>query len=142
MSAPQISHHTLNAEFKGTARKVGETAIHQFRGIKYASVPARFERAEPVNNFNGASVDATQYGYVLFLLSSKVGVYRWFVNASFRPRCPQAAVDVRHLLRIPEDFEIPDEPEDEFECLNLDITCPPFSANSGPLPVLIWIHGA
>ncbi|KAE8415056.1 Alpha/Beta hydrolase protein [Aspergillus pseudocaelatus] len=112
MSAPQVSHHTLNAEFKGTARKIGETAIHQFRGIKYASVPARFERAEPVDNFNGASVDATQYG----------------------PRCPQAAVDVRHLLRIPEDFEIPDEPEDEFECLNLDITCPPLSANSGPLP--------
>ncbi|KAJ1706355.1 carboxylesterase [Aspergillus flavus] len=119
MSAPQVSHQTLNAEFKGTARKIGETDIHQFRGIKYANIPARFERAEPVDNFNGASVDATQYG----------------------PRCPQAAVDVRHLLRIPEDFEILDEPEDEFECLNLDITCPPLSANSAPLPVLIWIHG-
>ncbi|KAB8276025.1 Alpha/Beta hydrolase protein [Aspergillus minisclerotigenes] len=119
MSAPQVSHQTLNAEFKGTARKIGETDIHQFRGIKYANIPARFERAEPVDNFNGASVDATQYG----------------------PRCPQAAVDVRHLLRIPEDFEILDEPEDEFECLNLDITCPPLSAHSGPLPVLIWIHG-
>ena len=47
---------------------------------------------------------------------------------------------MRHLLRIPEDFEIPDEPEDEFECLNLDITSPPLSANSS-LPVLVWIHG-
>lgn len=71
MSAPQVSHQTLNAEFKGTARKIGETDIHQFRGIKYANIPARFERAEPVDNFNGASVDATQYGYVHFLLPSK-----------------------------------------------------------------------
>ncbi|KAB8263272.1 Alpha/Beta hydrolase protein [Aspergillus pseudonomiae] len=118
MSTPQVSHQTLNADFKGTARKIGDTAIHQFRGIKYANVAARFERAEPVDSFNGASIDATQYG----------------------PRCPQAAVDVRHLLRIPEDFEIPDEPEDEFECLNLDITSPPLSANSS-LPVLVWIHG-
>ena len=71
MSAPQVSHQTLNAEFKGTARKIGETDIHQFRGIKYANIPARFERAEPVDSFNGASIDATQYGYVLFLLSLK-----------------------------------------------------------------------
>jgi hypothetical protein len=46
------------------------------------------------------------------------------------------------LLRIPEDFEIQDEPEDEFECLNLDITAPVnASASEKPLPVLIWIYG-
>lgn len=50
-------------------------------------------------------------------------------------------MDVRHLLRIPEDFAIAPEPEDEFECLNLEITCPPKSSTTGPLPVLIWIHG-
>jgi carboxylesterase type B len=49
-------------------------------------------------------------------------------------------VDVRHLLRIPEDFAIAPEAEDEFECLNLEITCPPKS-DTDPLPVLIWIHG-
>ena len=58
-----------------------------------------------------------------------------------RPRCPQVDVDVRHLLRIPEDFPIEKEPEDEFECLNLDITCPPASLAKGPLPVLLWIYG-
>lgn len=57
------------------------------------------------------------------------------------PRCPQIGVDVRHLLRIPEDFDIPKEPEDEFECLNLEVTCPPVGSTSGSLPVLIWIHG-
>jgi Carboxylesterase type B len=49
-------------------------------------------------------------------------------------------IDVRHLLRIPEDFEIAPELEDEFECLNLEITCPPVSFKE-PLPVLVWIHG-
>ena len=58
-----------------------------------------------------------------------------------RPRCPQVDVDVKHLLRIPEDFAIASEPEDEFECLNLEITCPPVSSGSDPLPVLVWIHG-
>lgn len=58
-----------------------------------------------------------------------------------RPRCPQVDIDVRHLLRIPEDFVIEQEPEDEFECLTVDITCPPDTANTGNLPVLVWIHG-
>lgn len=58
-----------------------------------------------------------------------------------RPRCPQVDIDVRHLLRIPEDFVIEQEPEDEFECLTVDITCPPDSKNKGNLPVLVWIHG-
>jgi hypothetical protein len=50
-------------------------------------------------------------------------------------------VDVRHLLRIPEDFPIAPEAEDEFECLNLEITSPPASLATEPLPVLVWIHG-
>jgi carboxylesterase type B len=50
-------------------------------------------------------------------------------------------IDVRHLLRIPEDVEIPEEDEDEFKCLNLEITCPPLDQTKGSLPVLIWIHG-
>jgi len=57
------------------------------------------------------------------------------------PRCPQVEIDVRHLLRIPEEFTIAPEPEDEFECLNLEITCPPVSSVKEPLPVLVWIHG-
>lgn len=50
-------------------------------------------------------------------------------------------MDVRHLLRIPEDFAIAPEAEDELECLNLEITCPPVSPETGALPVLVWIHG-
>ncbi|KAJ5497498.1 Carboxylesterase type B [Penicillium fimorum] len=118
MAIPEIQHLALNATFKGIQR--GQNVpVHQFLGIKYASVPARFEKAEPVRQFNGAVVDASKYG----------------------PICPQPDVDVRHLLRIPEDFHIAPEVEDEFECLNLEITCPPKSDTIGPLPVLVWIHG-
>ncbi|GAB1217502.1 hypothetical protein ATERTT37_006741 [Aspergillus terreus] len=112
----QVQHDGLSATFNGTQKAVDGVVIDQFLGIKYADIPARFERAQPVTGFGGAIVDASQFG------------------------CPQADVDVRHLLRIPEDFELPKEPEDEFECLNLEITRPSGASIKGPLPVLVWIH--
>jgi hypothetical protein len=45
------------------------------------------------------------------------------------------------LLRISEEYEIKEELEDEFECLNLDVTMPNNVAADKPLPVLIWIYG-
>lgn len=48
---------------------------------------------------------------------------------------------MRHLLRIPEQYEIAPEEEDEFACLNLEITCPPLGEREGSLPILVWIHG-
>ncbi|KAI9370700.1 Alpha/Beta hydrolase protein [Aspergillus egyptiacus] len=119
MATPQIHHEALKATFKGIEQSFDGTAVHHFRGIKYASIPGRFERAKPVDGFNGEVVDCTRFG----------------------PRCPQVDIDVRHLLRIPEDFVIEDEPEDEFECLTIDITAPPAGASKGDLPVLVWIHG-
>ncbi|RAL15772.1 putative carboxylesterase [Aspergillus homomorphus CBS 101889] len=119
MTSPQVHHPGLQATFKGIERESNGIVVHEYRGIKYANIPARFERAQPLNSFEGAAVDATRYG----------------------PRCPQVDVDVRHLLRIPQDFVIEREPEDEFECLNLDITSPPSAATQGPLPVFLWIYG-
>jgi len=60
---PEIKHQNLNATFKGRERKDHIEPVHQFLGIKYASIPARFEKAEPVNGFDGDVVDATKYGY-------------------------------------------------------------------------------
>ena len=61
------------------------------------------------------------------------------------PRCPQNGVDFRHLLRIPEEMQGQEVREDEFECLNLDVTMPVSCINdasqSEALPVLVWIHG-
>lgn len=54
-------------------------------------------------------------------------------------------MDVRHLLRIPEDFAIAPEAEDELECLNLEITCPPVSPETrGPPSACLdswWLSG-
>lgn len=64
MPAPEVQHSILNATFKGCQSDNEGVSVHKFLGIKYASVPARFERAVAVDNFSGATVDATKYGYV------------------------------------------------------------------------------
>ncbi|KAL4877994.1 Alpha/Beta hydrolase protein [Aspergillus karnatakaensis] len=119
MAPPQVHHQALQATFTGIESQSEGTPVHHFRGIKYASIPGRFERAQPVNSFGGKQIDASKFG----------------------PRCPQVDIDVRHLLRIPEDYVIEEEPEDEFECLTVDITAPPGATEKGGLPVLVWIHG-
>ncbi|KAL3463899.1 Alpha/Beta hydrolase protein [Aspergillus heterothallicus] len=119
MAPPQIRHEALQATFNGLETAYDGTPVHHFRGIKYANISGRFERATPVEGFEGKDVDCSKYG----------------------TRCPQVDIDVRHLLRIPEDYEIKPEPEDEFECLTIDIATPPPSTHNGDLPVLVWIHG-
>ncbi|EED13170.1 carboxylesterase, putative [Talaromyces stipitatus ATCC 10500] len=116
-----MHHAQLNATFNGVTVDYTGTKVNKFKGIKYAHISARFERARPISGeeLSGNIIDATQYG----------------------PRCPQVDVDVRHLLRIPEDFEIKEEVEDEFECLNLDVTVPTDITNNQKLPVLVWIYG-
>lgn len=56
----EIQHAGLNATFKG--KRTQDEGVDQFLGIKYASIPARFEKAKPVDNFEGRIVDATKYG--------------------------------------------------------------------------------
>ncbi|KAL4803410.1 Alpha/Beta hydrolase protein [Aspergillus unguis] len=118
MAPPQIIHNALNATFTGVQTQSDGIAVNHFRGIKYASIPGRFQRAQPVTSFGGKTVDSSKFG----------------------PRCPQVDIDVRHLLRIPEDVAIEEPPADEFECLTVDITAPPDAAEK-ELPVLVWIHG-
>ncbi|VUC27025.1 unnamed protein product [Clonostachys rosea] len=111
-----LQHKTLKATLHGH-----ESAnIWQFRSLQYGTIPARFSSPEPPAAISG-DVDCTAFG----------------------PRCPQNYIDFRHLLRIPPSLEIAEQREDEFACLNLDITLPanPDVTGSGPLPVLMWIHG-
>lgn len=65
MASPQIQHEGLRAIFTGIERVSEGVTVNEFRGIKYASVPARFERAQPVDGFGDAVVDASSYGYCL-----------------------------------------------------------------------------
>jgi hypothetical protein len=68
MAAPQVQHQRLQALITGVRRDFNGVEVDQFRGIKYAIIPARFERAQPVRGPMGI-VDATKYGYGLGLLS-------------------------------------------------------------------------
>lgn len=66
------------------------------------------------------------------------------VSVILRPQCPQPHVDVGHLLRVPPHIEIARAEEDEFRCLNLNVSRPAKEMVPGEalLPVLVWIHGA
>lgn len=111
-----IKHDTLNATLHGVVRG----SVAQFRGIKYGRIPERFALPEAVDDWAGRDVECKEYG----------------------PRCPQQDFDVGYLLRLPEGVEIPKDEEDEFECLNLDVTTPAIGdRRHGPLPVMVWIHG-
>ncbi|KAH6676987.1 Alpha/Beta hydrolase protein [Plectosphaerella plurivora] len=114
----RLYHPSLSAHLNGACPKAG---VWQFRNLQYATIPARFASPEPPEALAG-SVDCTAHG----------------------PICPQNHVDFRHLLRIPEHVQPPKLPEDEFQCLNLDVTTLE-AAHLLPaerlLPVLLWIHG-
>ncbi|KAH8171318.1 carboxylesterase family protein [Sarocladium implicatum] len=107
----------------GTVHGVSDTRfgspVYHFRGIPYGSVPKRFAKPEPTD-FDGDG-DATCFG----------------------PQCPQSKVDVGHLLRLPPSIQTPSIEEDEFRCLNLNVSCPAptESIYENLLPVLVWIHG-
>lgn len=68
MAAPSIRHDKLNATFVGTVVESHSEKIKVFRGIKYASVPGRFELSRPIDDWEGKVVDATKYGYVFSTL--------------------------------------------------------------------------
>ena len=62
-----------------------------------------------------------------------------------RPICPQdkptKSIE-ETLFGLPQQ-EIPQQnlKQDEFECLNLNITCPGGLTPHSRLPVMLWIHG-
>ncbi|KAL3426644.1 carboxylesterase [Phlyctema vagabunda] len=119
-----IRHSSLHASLTGTETSCDGTKVSHFRGIPYGQIPGRFERATLFDDWMGDDgLDCTRFG----------------------PQCPQNKVDVTHLLRIPKDLtegEAPAQEEDEFRCLNLNVSIPSERQDSKSLlPVLLWIHG-
>jgi carboxylesterase type B len=116
-----LHHSVLGTTFKGVDHPMStpDVPIHQFRGIKYASIPARFRQSKLVTSYP-SSVDATRHG----------------------PICPQPdrKTPEEELIGLA-DSDIPRQvfKQDEFECLNLNITCP--AGHHPQLPVMVWIHG-
>lgn len=68
---PVVRHTLLKTTFTGLQHTLStaELPIHQYRGVKYASIPARFRQAKLFTSYR-SSTDSTRYGYVCFLPGS------------------------------------------------------------------------
>ncbi|KAK5052692.1 hypothetical protein LTR84_002558 [Exophiala bonariae] len=100
-----------------------ESTVANFRGVQYATIPARWYEAVPIDPTKEVGiVDATQWG----------------------PRCPQP-MDILHEATshlYPRMATL--DQQSEFECLSLNICVPHEQLRSKRgrgLPVLVWIHG-
>ncbi|KAF9226361.1 alpha/beta-hydrolase [Gyrodon lividus] len=118
-----LHHPTLGTTFKGIEHAIStpQLPVHQFRGIKYAKIPARFRQ----------SLLCTSYPPVLD-------------TAKFGPICPQPnQKSLEEELIGLSDIDLPRQVfiQDEFECLNLNITCPAGQNSESRLPVMVWVHG-
>ncbi|KAF8551769.1 alpha/beta-hydrolase [Imleria badia] len=118
-----LHHSSLNTVFHGVEHTISspDAPIHQFRGIKYAIVPARFRQSMLYASYPPI-VDATKFG----------------------PICPQPIQKSleEELIGLP-DTDIPRQVllQDEFDCLNLNITTPAHQSSFSRCPVMIWVHG-
>ncbi|KAJ6616451.1 Alpha/Beta hydrolase protein [Mycena sp. CBHHK59/15] len=118
-----MHHLGLGTTFYGIqhAASTPETPIHQYRGVKYASVPARFRQSQLVSRLPPRT-DASQYG----------------------PICPQLQKTSleEELFGLGQDA-VPQQilKQNELECLNLNITCPAGLTPQSRVPVMLWVHG-
>ncbi|KAG6907701.1 hypothetical protein DXG01_007757 [Tephrocybe rancida] len=121
---PHVYHSLLKTTFCGVDHPLStvDTPVHQYLGIKYASVPARFRQSK-LWKAHPPIVDASHHG----------------------PICPQprSRQSVEEALVGITDDLAPQQvlKSDEFECLNLNITCPAGLTSQSRVPVMLWVHG-
>ncbi|KAI5803015.1 Alpha/Beta hydrolase protein [Geopyxis carbonaria] len=103
--------------------KLHDDDVVQYRGIPYGVVNERFSVPVIASSLNGKSLDCTKYG----------------------PISPQMDLDGERVwFSIPDDQVVPSIDsfrQDEFKCLNLNISVPSKLPNSEKVPVLVYIHG-
>ncbi|KDR72573.1 hypothetical protein GALMADRAFT_142888 [Galerina marginata CBS 339.88] len=121
---PKLHHLGLETTFCGIehSHSTPGAPIHQYRGIKYATIPARFRQSRVCTSYPPIT-DASKHG----------------------PICPQIRPKKtveENLFGIPqEDIPMQKFKQDEFECLNLNITCPGGLTPRSRIPVMVWVHG-
>ncbi|KAK7046884.1 carboxylic ester hydrolase [Favolaschia claudopus] len=122
-SGPALYHPGLKTTLYGLQHRdsTPEVPIHQYRGIKYASIPARFRQSRLVTTLP-PKTDATRYGPICPQLHKKCIEEELFGLG--HPDLPQQILE-----------------QNEFECLNLNITCPAGLTPQSALPVMLWVHG-
>ncbi|KAI2477097.1 PnbA Carboxylesterase type B [Pyrenophora tritici-repentis] len=125
-----LKHPTLNRYIRG---KTSPSTV-QFRNLKYASIPARYKDSVPNDTLKPGLddiVDATQLGPSCPHLR---GAQAWDLTLT-----GDAVLSCEHGQGETEKME-------EFECLNLNVTVPRSTMNTGKrdtrgLPVFVWVHG-
>ncbi|KAI0305243.1 Alpha/Beta hydrolase protein [Multifurca ochricompacta] len=120
---PVVRHSTLKTTFTGIQHTLStaETPIHQYRGVKYATIPARFRQSKLFTSYR-SSTDATRYG----------------------PICPQPkgkTIEEQLFAFSGAESSAQNFKQIESECLNLNITCPGGLTRESRLPVMVWVHG-
>jgi carboxylesterase type B len=99
--------------------------VAEFRGIPFATIPARFRRAEIVTSAPGGTLDATKYGpYPAQLPMDKVA--EAFLFGDY----------VKEFWAEEQGLEMSED-----KCLNLNIVTPKNALGKKNLPVLVWIYG-
>jgi carboxylesterase type B len=99
--------------------------IAEFRGLPFATVPARFRRAEKITSVPGGRIDATKWG-----------------PYPAQPPEDQAA-EILFFGEYVENHFAEEEQRtmSDDKSLNLNIVTPKSAIGSKKLPVMVWIYG-
>jgi hypothetical protein len=135
----RVHHPALRTSFIGVDHPLStdDAPIVQFRGIQYGSVAARFRQSKLVTSYP-AVTDASRYGFVPLHLCERS------THTFFSPICPQ--IKYKSIEEEMFGCSLDDAPtqlfkQNEFECLNLNVTSPAGLGHESRLPVMVWIHG-
>ncbi|KAF2253201.1 para-nitrobenzyl esterase [Trematosphaeria pertusa] len=129
MSQDTLRHPTLKCLLRGKP----STSTVQFRNLKYASIPGRWQDSSPNGSLRPLAdglYDATKFG----------------------PSCPQGRAGQAWDLTLVGNVSMPlgeghgeKEWMDENECLNVNVTVPKAAleerGKAKGLPVFVWVHG-
>ncbi|KAF2634921.1 alpha/beta-hydrolase [Massarina eburnea CBS 473.64] len=128
MNTDTIKHPTLNCGLRGRS----STSTTQFRNLKYAVVPGRWEDSVLNNTLSMGSEEV-------------------FDATNFGPSCPQHRGAQVWDLSLVGNVNMPlgeghhgiEEEMDEFNCLTVNVTVPKVAVegNIKKLPVFVWVHG-
>ncbi|KAF1832332.1 alpha/beta-hydrolase, partial [Decorospora gaudefroyi] len=125
MTSKPATHPTFtfhHAELGPMTGVVTPENVVQFRGVPFATIPARFKRSILLNSLPETNTDFTQFGCA----------------------SPQTFTENDITGGGPFPGEVFPPPADEFNCLNLQLNIPLVHLQSVPspkLPVLVYIHG-
>lgn len=76
-----LKHPSLNAVLQGVQSSHNNFELRHYRGIRYAIIPGRFERAIAIDSWDNVEVDCRRFGYVPHDIS--VTVYKKYITEPF-----------------------------------------------------------